>query len=199
MTPTLYQTLLGAAFFRLPDTLRTLHGAHGSARYAGRVTVTRGRGLLSRLCGRLARLPPAMTEAPVTVEFVTGPKGEIWNRQFGAPPRAARMRSRLWHRDGQLRERVGAIQLRFVLHTHEGTIYWNVVGARLLGVLPLPAALFREVRCNEREINGHYAFEVEATLPLAGPLIRYGGWLAPESDAATAPLAAADVEADATV
>ena len=26
MTPTLYQTLLGAAFFRLPDTLRTLHG-----------------------------------------------------------------------------------------------------------------------------------------------------------------------------
>ena len=197
MTPTLYQTLLGAAFFRLPDTLRTLHGVHGSARYAGRVTVARGRGLLSRLCGRLAGLPAAMTEAPLTVEFVTGPKGEIWSRQFGAPPRASRMRSRLWHRDGQLRERLGPIQLRFVLHTHDGTIYWNVVGARLFGMLPLPAALFRDVRCNEREHNGHYTFEVEATLPLAGALIRYGGWLAPESDAVQVQADAAAVEVDA--
>ena len=39
MTPTLYQTLLGAAFFRLPDGLRALHGVHGTARYAGEVTV----------------------------------------------------------------------------------------------------------------------------------------------------------------
>ncbi|WP_394001476.1 DUF4166 domain-containing protein [Luteimonas sp. WGS1318] len=199
MTPTLYQTLLGAAFFRLPETLRTLHGAHGSTRYAGRVTVTRGRGLLSRLCGRLAGLPAAMTDAPLTVEFATGPKGEIWNRQFGVPPRASRMRSRLWHRDGQLRERLGAIQLRFVLHTHDGTIYWNVVGARVLGALPLPAALFRDVRCNERELDGYYAFEVEATLPLAGPLIRYGGWLAPESDGLPMHADAPAVEADAAV
>ncbi len=42
MTPTLYQTLLGAAFFRLPDTLRRLHGAPGASRYAGQVTVVRG-------------------------------------------------------------------------------------------------------------------------------------------------------------
>ncbi len=41
MTPTLYQTLLGAAFFRLPDTLRALHGVHGAARYSGQVTVVR--------------------------------------------------------------------------------------------------------------------------------------------------------------
>lgn len=180
MPPTLYQTLLGAAFFRLPDTLRTLHGVHGAARYTGQVTVVRGAGLLSRLCARIAALPPAMTDAPLTVEFASGPKGEIWERVFGAPPKFSRMRSRLRHRDGQLLERLGPLQLRFVLHTWEGTIFWNVAGARLLGVLPLPAALFREVRCNEREVDGRYAFEVEAALPIVGPLVRYHGWLLPD-------------------
>lgn len=181
MTPTLYQTLLGAAFFRLPDTLRRLHGAPGASRYAGQVTVVRGAGLLSRLCGRLAGLPQAMVDAPVTVDFASGPKGEIWTRTFGVPPRISRMRSRLWHRDGQLRERRGPVQLRFVLHCWEGTIFWNVVGARLLGVVPLPAALFRDVRCSEREVDGRYAFEVEAALPLVGTLVRYHGWLVPDA------------------
>lgn len=179
MMPTLYQTLLGAAFFRLPDVLRTLHGTHGALRYAGEVTVTRGGGVLSRLCARMAGLPPAMADAPLTVDFVTGPRGEIWLRSFGAPSRVFRMRSRIWHRDGQLRERMGPLQLRFALHSFDGTIYWNVVGAWLLGVLPLPMRLFRDIRCNERARDGRYLFEVEAVLPLAGPVMRYSGWLQP--------------------
>ena len=141
MTPTLYQTLLGAAFFRLPDGLRALHGVHGTARYAGEVTVVRGTGLLARLCARLAGMPRAMTGAPITVDFASGPKGEVWSRVFGTPPKASRLRSRLSQRDGQLRERIGPVHFRFVLHTWDGTIFWNVAGARLLGVLPLPAAL----------------------------------------------------------
>lgn len=185
MTPSLYQTLLGAAFFRLPDTLRTLHARRDVARYAGRVTVTRGTGLVSRACARLAGLPRAMTDAPLVVTFATGPRGELWDRSFGEPPRASRMRSHLSHRDGRLRERVGPVQLRFALHSHDGAIYWNVVGARLFGLLPLPAALFREVRCSEREVDGRYTFEVQAALPLAGALVHYTGWLIP-ADATSA-------------
>lgn len=181
MTPTLYQTLLGAAFFRLPDTLRALHGVHGAARYSGEVTVVRGSSLLSRLCARMAGLPRAMADAPVTVEFASGPRGEIWARTFGAPPRVSRMRSKLWHRDGQLRERLGPLQFRFVLHTWDGTIFWNVVGVRLLGILPLPAALFRDVRCNERQVDGRYAFEVDAAMPLVGRIVHYRGWLLPDA------------------
>ncbi|WP_082672642.1 DUF4166 domain-containing protein [Luteimonas abyssi] len=184
MTPTLYQTLLGAAFFRLPDSLRAMHSAGGHTRYVGRVSLTRGRGLLSRLCGRVAGLPKAMDDAPATVEIDCGPNGEVWRRDFGGRP----MQSRLWHHDGQLRERLGGVQLHFLLHTHDGTIYWNVVGARLFGVLPMPVALFRRVRCEEREIEGIYRFQVEARMPLAGSVVRYSGWLRPEAD--IAPLAA---------
>ena len=180
MTPTLFQTLLGAAFFRLPDSLRALHGVHGVARYSGQVTITRGTGLLSRICGAVSGLPRPMADEPVTVDFTTGPKGEIWARAFGAPPKVSKMRSKLWHHEGQLRERLGPMQFRFVLHTWEGTIFWNVVGARLLGILPLPAALFRDVRCNEREIDGRYVFEVEAAMPVIGKLVHYRGWLLPD-------------------
>ncbi|ASR42504.1 hypothetical protein BEN78_02940 [Xanthomonas citri pv. mangiferaeindicae] len=44
MAPTLFQTLLGAAFFRMPDALRTLHGVRGQARHAGAMTIERSRG-----------------------------------------------------------------------------------------------------------------------------------------------------------
>ena len=76
------------------------------------------------------------------------------------------------------------MHFRFVLHTWDGTIFWNVTGARLLGVLPLPAALFRDIRCSEREVDGRYVFDVEAALPLAGHVVRYHGWLRPEGDIA---------------
>ncbi|WP_101925110.1 DUF4166 domain-containing protein [Luteimonas rhizosphaerae] len=175
MTPTLFQTLLGAPFFRLPDAVRALHSTRGEARYAGRVTVVRGTGLLSRLCGRVAGLPRAMADAPITVDIVSGATGEVWLRTFGTQ----KMRSRLRHHDGELRERLGPLQLRFVLHTWDGQIFWNVVGARLLGVVPLPNALFARVRCREREHDERYEFQVEAALPLIGPLVRYEGWLRP--------------------
>ncbi len=175
MTPTLFQSVLGAPFFRLPETLRALHSVRGDARYAGRVSIQRGDGLLSRLCGRIAGLPAAVTDGPVTVEFVSGPAGEVWLRNFAG----AKMRSRLWQNEGELRERLGPLQFRFALHTWDGMIFWNTTGLRLLGIVPLPARLVADVRCREREHDGRYEFLVEARLPLLGPLIRYEGWLEP--------------------
>jgi hypothetical protein len=181
MAPTLFQTLLGAAFFRMPDALRTLHGVRGQARHAGAMTIERSRGLLARLCARLAGVPGATTDAALTLDCTTGPRGEIWLRELDTTPRRAQARWRLWHRNGQLRLRRGALQLRCVLHHHGGTLYWNVVGARVLGALPLPARLLADVRGNEREVDGRCVFEVEAVLPLVGPVFRARGWLQPET------------------
>ena len=59
MQPSVFQQVLGAAFFRLPDSLRQLHSSRGLVRYTGRATVERGRNPLARLCAWLAGLPPA--------------------------------------------------------------------------------------------------------------------------------------------
>jgi len=175
MQPTLFQQLLGAPFFTLPDSLRQLHAVRDRARYAGRATVARGRNPLARACAAIAGLPRSAKDVAIAVEFIADAKGETWRRDFGGVP----MTSRLRVRDGLLCERMGPLQFRFVLHVNGGAIWWNVARARLFGVLPLPASLFSGVRCREFEGEGRYRFEVQASLPLVGEVIRYEGWLEP--------------------
>jgi len=175
MSSTLFQKLLGAPFFRLPDSVRALHSVRGQARYAGRASIVRGRNPLARLCAAIVGLPPSAVDVPATVEFRTDAVGETWLRSFGD----YRMRSRLRIHDGLLRERLGPLQFRFALHVGDGAIWWQTAGVRLFGLLPLPVSWFANVRCREREHEGRYEFLVEASLPLIGPLIRYEGWLEP--------------------
>ena len=176
MQPTGVQQALGAAFFRLPDSLRLLHSNRGRTRWVGRASVERGRNPLARLCARIAGLPPAGQDVATVVEFDCGPARETWRREFGA----ARMTSVLGLRDGLLRERLGPVSFRFALHANDGAIWWTVAGARLFGLLPLPASMFDGVRCREYEQDERYHFEVDAALPVAGRIVRYAGWLVPE-------------------
>ncbi|MDH5833058.1 DUF4166 domain-containing protein [Luteimonas kalidii] len=175
MSPTVFQQALGAAFFRLPDSLRRLHAGSGRFRYAGRATIERGGNPLARLCAWAAGLPAAGEDVATVVDFDCAPHRETWRRDFGG----ARMTSTVSLRDGLLRERLGPVRFGFALHANEGAIWWTVATARLFGLLPLPAALFDGVRCREYEQDDRYRFEVEATLPLAGRIIRYAGWLEP--------------------
>lgn len=175
MQPTLFQQVLGAAFFRLPERLRQLHGVRGRARWVGEATIERGRNPLARLCAALAGLPGARSAVPTSVEFDCNARSETWRRDFGG----ARMASQLSCRDGLLRERLGPLEFRFALHANDGALWWTVRRVRLFGLLPLPASLFDGVRCREREQDELYEFLVEASLPLAGRVIRYEGWLEP--------------------
>jgi hypothetical protein len=173
--PTVFQQVLRAPFFNLPPSLRQLHSVRGQACFSGQVEIRRGKGLLARLCGAVVRLPPSMAQSPLRVEFEAQPRGESWRRHFGSH----RMVSRLRVRNGDLVERLGPLQFRFALHAAGGVIYWNVVGVRILGLLPLPARLFRGVRCREWEEEGRYHFQVHTALPLVGEVIAYRGWLEP--------------------
>lgn len=172
---TLFQQVLGAGFYTLPEAVRRLHAVRGSARYAGIASVERGHHPLAWLCARIAGLPPAMRDAPTTVEFTADAARETWRRDFGGVP----MRSRLVLRRGLLHEWLGPLQFRHRLHAGSGALWWQLAGVRLFGVLPLPAGWFDGVRCREREHEGRYEFLVEARLPLVGLVVRYEGWLAP--------------------
>lgn len=175
MTPTLFQALLGASFYSLPPAVRALHAVRGTARYVGSVTVVRGHNALSRLCARVAGLPPAMQDAALAVVFHGNARGETWQRDFNGHAMPSRL-----HFCGPrlLGERLGPLRFRFSLHVYDQGLHWRVQRVRLLG-LPLPVGWFDGVRCREDEQAGRYAFLVEATLPLIGTLIRYEGWLEP--------------------
>lgn len=173
MSPPLFQRLLGDAFQPLALKVRELHSLHTTSTWRGRSSIQRGQHPIARFCAAIASLPPSLEHVVTTVEIVAESRGEIWRRDFGGYP----MRSRLHAHNGRLRERLGPMEFSFDLSVRDGEIHWRTTGARLLGILPLPAAWFAHVRCRERENEGRYEFLVEATLPWVGPLIRYEGWL----------------------
>ncbi len=176
--PTLFQQVLGSAFFWLAPCVRHLHSERGHVKYRGMTHIERGSNLLARLCARVTGLPPAGAAVPTVVVFEAGSRGETWRRSFDGKP----MVSNLTYRDGLLHERLGAVQFRFWLHANDGALWWQVAGVRVFGLFPLPVRLFEGVRCREREHAGRYEFLVEAGLPLIGRIVRYEGWLERVSD-----------------
>jgi len=90
------------------------------------------------------------------------------------------MVSRLWEHEGHLHEQLGAVRFAFDLQARDGGIDWTVRRVWALGLLPLPTRWFGGVRCREAWHGQRYTFLVDVTLPWAGALIRYEGWLEPQ-------------------
>lgn len=172
----LFQRVLGHHFDTLAPCVRALHALDGTATWRGEATILRGPHPIARLCSAIAGLPPSGERVATTVVFATHAQGETWARDFGG----ARMTSCYTTRQGLLHERLGAMTFVFALETRAGEIHWRTLGVRLLGLLPLPAAWFADVRCRERDHAGRYEFLVEASMPVIGRLIRYEGWLVPD-------------------
>jgi hypothetical protein len=172
----LFRRIIGERFDALPRGLRAIHEGELPRSFSGTCRVDRGSGWLSRLCGSLARLPPAADSVPVRVSIRAFEGGERWDRDFGG----CAMRSELRERAGELEERVGAAVLRFALEPGPGSIRWRLTGARALGI-PLPLAWFRGVQAIESMEQGRYRFDVRAEFLPAGLLVHYRGSLDAES------------------
>lgn len=169
--PLLFPSLLGDGFDELPSRVRALHLREGRQHLSGEVEVERGSGWLSRACAWATRLPPAGS-GPIGVEIVAVPGGERWTRSIAGHV----MASRLWSRDGLLREKLGLVTFAFQLSVEDAAIVWRATGAWVFG-LPLPAAWLEGVAACESQRDGRYHFDVFATLPRVGLLVRYRGWL----------------------
>lgn len=171
MSEALFPRVLGAAFDTLPDPVKRLHMATGHRRYCGQVEVARGNSVLSHLCARAARLPPA-GQGALEVEIESGKDWERWTRHIGGRP----MPSQLWEQDGLLCERLGLLSFGFALAVERDAIVWRVIRVRALGI-PLPVHWFSGVTAYESEGEGRYCFDVAARLPVVGLLVHYQGWL----------------------
>ena len=169
--PLLFPALLGAGFETLPPRVRALHLREGVQQLPGEVEVARGTCWLSRLCAWATGLPPAGS-APIMVEIIAKPGHERWTRHVAGHA----MPSRLWSHEGLLCEKLGLVTFAFRLQAEDAAIVWRVEGVRVFG-LSLPAMWFDGVAARESEHDGRYHFDVAATLPLAGLLVRYRGWL----------------------
>lgn len=176
MSQRLFPLLLGADFERLPAPCRRMHSPRAPSTATGVAEVTRGTGLLSRLVGGIARMPPAASSVPIKVRFAPlAPGREVWIREFGS----SLFLSRLSRQGDCLREWLFPVELDFRLEGSETGVVWHFQRARLLGFLPLPGPLAPRVIAREWAEDGKYRFHAEVSLPLVGFVVRYTGWLGP--------------------
>ena len=169
---TLFSILLGDAFDRLPPRVRALHDAVASRTYRGTAVIERGGGILSRVIGVAASLPPSASTMPAAVTIETNASTERWSRNFDGHW----MRSTLSNANGLLRETLGLATFRFQLTVENDVLVWRVVSVSAF-VLPLPARWFAGVVAREFDTDDRYHFDVRAELPLVGLLIHYHGTL----------------------
>ena len=168
---TLYQRILGNKFDTLPETLRRFHGSATGGRGAGMLRVRRGRGLLSRIAGWMAGLPPQQDAARVelTVE-VDGKQGEKWIRTFDSH----RLSSTQSEENGLLIEHMFPLKLGFELTVSDDTITHNVRRC-WLGAIPLPLSLAPRVATSTTATRDGWLLHVRVELPGVGELIQYDG------------------------
>jgi hypothetical protein len=169
----LFLHLLGADAAQLPASVRALHALALPVTLRGRALAAAARSPLARLCAFVAGLPRADGEVAVAVTLAPAAEGgEMWTRDFGG----SRFRSRLRAVDGELHEQLGPVRIRFRLHGDRDGIAWQPLAIDFLRI-PLPRMLVDGVRAREFERDGRYRFDVAATLPWIGTIVRYRGWL----------------------
>lgn len=78
MTRTLYRTMLGGQFEKLPDKLQEMHG--GASLAKGRADIKRGTSPLARLICAIAHVPKTGRDVPIETSFEPIDGGERWTR-----------------------------------------------------------------------------------------------------------------------
>ena len=116
-------------------------------------------------------LPPAGS-GPLCVEIDASPDAARGTRFIGG----GAMPTRLWRDGDVLCERLGVATFGFHLEVVNEAIVWRVVRVGVFGV-SLPPRWFTGVGAREFAEDARYRFEVWASLPRAGLLVRYRGWL----------------------
>jgi hypothetical protein len=177
MPPSPFERLLGDAFAILPEPVRRLHSLRTSTPTAGRADIVAARGLLPWLICRLAGLPAAGRDVPVTVVFeIDGKGGEFWRRRFAGRRYQSGFGVGRGRRVGLLLENFFPFVFFHRLTPSAEHLRWDLVAWRL-GPLPLPRCLIPPAICFERADGERFIFDIDVKFPLIGQLIHYRGWL----------------------
>jgi NAD(P)-dependent dehydrogenase (short-subunit alcohol dehydrogenase family) len=176
---TLFQEALGPTFRALSAEIADLHTVFDQRVWKGEATIERGKNLLSKIAGAFAGFPAAAKAVPVQVEMTTGPKGEQWVRSFGEKRFRSFISRRRNDGAGCIRERFGLLSFEIELILKDGKLQYPVKRGWCLGI-PLPK--FLRPKSDTAEFVdelGRACFDVSVSLPIAGNVVRYRGWLIP--------------------
>jgi hypothetical protein len=173
---TLYQRILGEAFERLVEPVRTLHSFETVARYEGRAEIKGAANPLGAMVARVFGFPPAGSNVPVEVELTRKGGIETWTRTFAGRRLRSTQAAGRGRYDCLVVERFGPTRFGMAVTEREGHLglvlrRWDVLG------IPMPRSLMPRVVSGEHADDGRFHFLVDISLPVLGRLVRYEGWL----------------------
>ena len=176
---TLFQRILQGKYESLPSRLQELHMVSENRKWRGEASVRRGAGRLSKVAGWIAGFPPAAASVSIEVEMRATGKGETWIRRFGQKRFKSYLSMRSRRRKPVLIERFGLMSFQIDLGEDAGKLRFPVQSGRVLGI-PLPAFLRPASDTFEYvDDQGRACFSVRVSLPIAGLIAQYEGWLKP--------------------
>ena len=175
----LFEAALGRAAYRaLPPLVREFHDRTGPAIWTGRADIDGKQSLVPRVVRRLIGLPEPGRNIAVRVAASRAGTQEIWSRTFADRSFSSRLQQ---GEPGHVIEIVGALAFDLALTPGATGLVFQLARCRLAGIsLPrwlAPRAWAREYQ----DGRARFAFEISLSLPVFGLLVRYRGWLLPES------------------
>lgn len=180
----MYLRLMGAEWDKLDEPVRRFHGDVKRTRWIGSFTIRRGTGFAARVLAWLMRLPRAGGAVPTKLVVTPHASGERWHRTFAGRSFITQQREDAAH---LLAERIGLTEIWYRLDAVDGALNYIQTRAGLrLGPLrvPLPSWWSPHIAAREwgkgREAGVHVS--VRVTLPLAGLLIAYEGYVEREEE-----------------
>lgn len=166
--------IIAAQNLEVPPVLMRFH-SEPPERSLGVVQVESGN-RWARLLAGIAGFPPAMAQSRFRLDIAQQGRGHVWRRVFGK--HQTRSNLRYDPRKGRVLERFGPVELELSVQVQQDALLVTVEKARLFG-LPLPSALCPESAALEFETpQGHLGFDISASLPRIGLLVRYTGHIA---------------------
>lgn len=171
----LFETALGECpYAELPRALRDFHDLAAPPVWRGRADVTVGRHPIARLLHRLIGFTAEGRELPVTVSVDRKDGEEIWTRNFAGQRFASKLSS---CDHGRIVERFGVVDIVLAPEAVGRELRLPVAGWNI-GWLPLPRRLAPRSRTREHaDAQGRFCFDVAISMPLAGEIVHYRGWL----------------------
>jgi hypothetical protein len=177
-TRSLYERVMGDAWFHLAAPIRELHTTRPETRAHGRLRLEHGAGRMVGFIARTLQLPRPGVGIDTRLFVTTVEKCEHWRRAFGRVLVETHQSSC----DGDLVERYGVLEFRFGLHAFDERLVYRQREARLRLLslrLRLPRYVAPQIEAREEAIApGRVKIAVSVTLPGLGLLIAYDGTIA---------------------
>jgi hypothetical protein len=179
VTEPVYRQIMAGAYDAMPPTWRAVHDLReGSLAFAGRASVTRGRGLFARLAGAIIGFPKAGEDVPVSVTFARQGAAELWTRTFAGKRFSSRQTPGQGRERHLVVERFGPLAIAMAPVVDQGRMSLVIRRFTLFG-LALPLWLGPTTAAHEAVVDGRFRFDVEIGHPWTGQIVRYQGWLRP--------------------